>query len=367
MPLVVVLFGLIVLFHIGSALAGRPLVRASHLGTALEYARGPINLLKPIIVGFNATGTPTALEFPLWQAAAGLVFKVAGSNWYGWANVTSLVLFATVLWPFLQLARNYVGERAAWWALAFFLAEPLIVLTAGEAATDGFCLAVTIWFLFFADKMIRTGSAGWWWPTAVFAAVSAASKLPFFMAAGLCSVFLLIVNGIRAPRLWLLLAGAGLVAGVALTTWTHYTNSLAAQAEYPYLDLRLVQSPFLVFWFFGDLPYRLNLGQWIKGAWRFLHATLGVLPMVALLVPALIRRGNRLPKLWLLVTFFITLIFTHLVLAHWHYYLMCSPAVALLCGVTLTIWEGLWLPQIRRSWLGPMLAGVVLVFPPLTD
>src|SRR5262249_30201727 len=39
-PLVATFFGLIVLFHLGSALLGNPLYRAQHLGTALEYAHG---------------------------------------------------------------------------------------------------------------------------------------------------------------------------------------------------------------------------------------------------------------------------------------------------------------------------------------
>src|ERR1035437_5885023 len=79
-PLVAVLFGLIVAFHLGNALTGKSLIRASHLGTALVYAHGHINLLRPVIVGFNATGTPTAQELPLWQAAVALVFKATGSR-----------------------------------------------------------------------------------------------------------------------------------------------------------------------------------------------------------------------------------------------------------------------------------------------
>ena len=139
--LVAILFALIIAFHVGFAITGKSMRRDSHLGTALEYAHGPINLLRPVMVGFNATGTPTAQEFPVWQAAAGLAFKVTGSTWYGWANIVSLLLFSTALWPFFQLARQYIGERAAWWSLAFFLAQPIIILTSGQAATDGFCLA----------------------------------------------------------------------------------------------------------------------------------------------------------------------------------------------------------------------------------
>lgn len=113
---------------------GKSFERASHLGAAVEYAHGPINLFRPMMVGFNATGTPTAQEFPIWQAAAGLVFKLTQSTWYGWANLTSLLFFATCLWPFFRLARQYVGERAAWWSLAFFLMQPLIIVNAGEAS-----------------------------------------------------------------------------------------------------------------------------------------------------------------------------------------------------------------------------------------
>lgn len=103
----VLLLGCIVLFHLALGLADRPLIRASHLGTALEYAKGEINLLKPTIVGFNATGTPTALELPVWQGTAGFVFKLTGSTWYGWANVVALALFATCLWPLYELAKAY--------------------------------------------------------------------------------------------------------------------------------------------------------------------------------------------------------------------------------------------------------------------
>ena len=358
--LVATLSALIVAFHLGNAVVGKSFYRASHLGTALEYAHGPINLARPVIVGFNATGTPAAQELPLWQAAAGLVLKAAGSDWYGWANVVSLFFFATGLWPFFQLARHYVGERAAWWGLAFFLAQPLIVVMAGEASTDGFCLMATIWFLFFADKMIRYDQVVWWLPTALFACLGAVSKMPFFMAAGLCSFGMLLTNNARSRRPWLLLAGSGAAAAVVFVVWTHYTDSLAAQAEYPFVELRLSKNPFLQYWFFGDMHTRLNPGGWIKGGWRFLHATLGSLPFVALLLPALLRPGNRLPKLWLLATFLTILVFTQVVLIHWHYYLMCCPAVALLCGSTLARWEDFWAQQMPESWLRFALAGLVL-------
>src|SRR6266850_1591627 len=384
LPVVLCLFGLIVAFHVGSALTGRSFIRASHLGTALEYAQGKIDLLRPVIVGFNANGAPTAQELPVWQALAAATFKATGSRWYGWANLVSLALFATALPPFLRLSRRYVGERAAWWATAFFLAQPIIVVMAGEAATDGFCLVVTIWFVFFADKMLRTGNGWWWFPTALFGALGAISKLPFFMAAGIFAAFLLLVKsrdrsatlvadserGVSGPkaadppvwRLWILLASAGAFAAVVFVVWTRYADSLSSQAEYQYVELRLSKSHFITAWYFGDMGSRLSLGPWLKGGWRFLHATLGSLPLAGLLIAALVQRGNRIPKLWLLATFLTTLVFTHLILAHWHYYLMCCPAVALLCGATLARWEEFWTREMPRQCLRLGLALIVLVF-----
>ncbi len=353
--------GLIVAFHLGNALVGKSLFRAQHLGTALEYARGPINLLRPVIVGFDATGAPSALEPPLWQAAAALAFKATGSTWYGWANLVSLILFATGLWPFWRLARHYVGERAAAWSVVFFLSQPLVVTWAGMASTDGFCLALTLWFLFFADQMIRTGRAGWWWPTAFLAGLGAVSKAPFFMAAGLFSLFILLAAGRRRWQLWILLAGAGAVALAAFFAWNRYTDSLMAQALYPYLDLRVSHNSAAAAWYFGDMHFRLSPGAWIKGGWRFLHATLGSMPLVALLIAALMLPGNRLPKLWLLATFLTTLVFTSVVLIHWHYYLMCCPAVAMLCGATLARWEDSWTQLMPKRCISLALAGLVLV------
>jgi hypothetical protein len=353
---------LIIAFHIGFALTGKSLRRDSHLGTALVYGKGPINLLRPTMVGFNATGTPTALEFPVWQAAAGLAFKATHSSWYGWANIVSLLLFATGLWPFFQLAQHYLGERAAWWSLIFFLAEPLIIVTSGQAATDGFCLVAILWFFYCADKMIRSGKFAWWIPTAFFAALSAVSKLPFFMTAGFASLFILWINGAKNLKSWMLLALAGAFAAGIFFCWTRYTDSLSARAEYPFVDLRVNENPWLKNWFFGDLHLRLSPGPWIKAGWRFLHGTLGSLPVAALFAISLVHPGNRLPKLWLIGAFFTTLVFTHLVLEHWHYYLMCCPAVALLCGETLTRWEPIWTQRTSHQTVAFSLVGIALIF-----
>ena len=81
----------IVAFHLTYAAAGFSHYRDQHLGTALIYAREGVDLLRPIIVGFNANNAPTPQEFPIWQAAASLPMRWFG-EWFGWANIVSLLL-----------------------------------------------------------------------------------------------------------------------------------------------------------------------------------------------------------------------------------------------------------------------------------
>ena len=330
------LFALTVVFHLGATQKGWRIYREQHLGTALEYARGKIDLLNPIVVGFNANSTPTPQELPVWQAATAVLFKAFGP-WFGWANVASLLFALAALWPVFQLAKASAGERGAWWTLLFFLTQPLIFYLSGRGGTDGSCLTLTIWFVYFADRLVRTGHWQWFAPAAVFGALSAVTKAPFFFCAGLASFFLLLIHGRRSLTRWAMLAGVGLVALIIFMLWSRHTAVVVAQAEFPLVDLRLSGGSdggeFMKSWYFGDLNYRLNPVNWMKGGWRFLTTQLGSFALVGLLGWSLFRSGNRLGQVWMLAGCLTTLVFTHLVLHHHHYYLMFSPAVALLCGV----------------------------------
>jgi hypothetical protein len=358
--LVAVILGATVAFHLVAALTGHPYFRAIHLGTAVTFAHGALDLWHPIITGFSANSAPIAQELPVWQATVASIFKITNSDWPGWANVVSLMFFAAGLWPVWQLARQFAGERAAWWTLVFFLAQPLVVFTAGLGSADGFCLMATNWFLFFATRLVTTGRIIWWPPAVIFAGFSVVSKLPFFMAAGLAVLCLLLSENPRSIRRWLLLASTGLAAAAIFLGWTQHTNRLCQQAEFPYVELRLNQNPFICHWYFGDAALRLSASAWLKGGWRFAHAILGALPLAVLLLCALFRRGQRLPKLWLAATIPVTLVFTNLVLAHWHYYLMCSLPVALLCGATVAAWEDSWSKFLPSAALRTLIAGGVL-------
>ncbi len=353
------LIALLLVFHVGSALRGRGQFRDIHLGTALHYAQTKISLADTIIVGFNATGTPTIQEFPIWQMVAGLVFKLFGP-WWGWANLVSLALFLPCLFPLFQVARLYLDERRAWWVLIFFLAEPLVFLHAGMASTDGFSLASAVWFLYCGVKLVREPGLKWLVPACVCGSLAAVSKLPFFMATGLALFFLVLwQSGFDFKRLGFL-AGAGGVAGVVFLLWTHYTDARQANALFPFVDLRVAKGTTMMFWYFGDWHFRLSAGKWIKGGWRILTGLLGSFALVGLVVLALAnKKSNPAARYLLAGALLTTLVFSHLVLVHWHYYLMFAPAVSLLCAEGLAVLEMRFAPQSSQPAFSIFVSGLI--------
>jgi len=329
----------IVAFHIGSAWKGYGFYRDIHLDTAIHYEQTRIDLAHTVIVGFNATETPTIQEFPAWQALAGLALKVFGP-WRGWANVVSLAVFFAGLFPFFRIADAVMGRRGAYWSLVFFVSQPLIFEYAGMAGTDGFSMAAALWFLYFSMELVREGELKWLVPACLAGSLTAVSKLPFFMAGGV-SIFLLILkqHGFSVRRI-VLLACVGGVAAVLFFAWTKYTDAAQAGAVFPYVDLRVSKNPQMVWWYFGDWKYRLAAGNWIKGGWRIFNSLFGSFVLAGLAIYALTRKSaSPLARCLFLGGVITTLTFSHLVLQHTHYYMMFAPAMAMLCAEVLVSLE----------------------------
>jgi hypothetical protein len=347
----------IIAFHLFYAWTGFSLYRDQHLGSALVYARDGIDLLHPVIVGFNANGAPTPLEFPLWQAAASLPMRWFG-EWFGWANTVSLLFFATALYPIFKLGEALGGRNTAWWTVALLLAQPLIWVQAGAAGTDGLSFAAAVWFFYCGYRALSGGQ--WWWTaaTAVTGALAATQKLPFMMAAGVGLGLLLLMRHRREPSAWIAMSVSGIFAATVFVLWTKHTDACLALAEFPFVDLRVSHNPDMVFWYFGDWPYRLNPANWIRGGWRATNALFG--SFVLLAAPLLVfglRRTRMEPVVLLAGAVAVTLVFSQLVLQHQHYFLMYSLPLALLLAPTV---EAAW-AALSRSWRLPQQLLVVLL------
>jgi hypothetical protein len=342
------------LYAIGWALIGYPIYRDQHMGAALDYASNGIDLLRPVIVGFNATGTGTPQELPLWQAAASVGLNLFG-GWWGGATLASLVLFTVFLPLFYQTAKWELSSGFAWLAVSLLLTQPIVFHLAGGAQTDGFSLALLLGFIWSAEWLRREPGALSWLVCALLASLLAVTKFPYLMTGGFAAALLLLWQ--RAPlKSWLLLVGAAGVAAGAFLPWNTWCNAEIGRALFKYRPLTISENPE---WFFGGLAYRLDPANYVKAGWRALSCLWGSFVLVGLTLYGLWLRPKSLGTALLLGALATTLVFTKLVLIHRHYYLMFSPAVALLnayavCG----LWERLRdLPAIKS-----LLAPVAVLF-----
>ena len=326
------IFGLLTIsYPLISAWFGFAPYRDQHLGTALIYMEQGVNLLQAKIVGFNANDVPTIQEVPWWQAGAAWALRIGG-GWWGAANVFSLLVFSLGVSPMFRMGKRLLGDSGAWWAVAAFLAQPIVFLYAGTSSPDGMSLVASLW----AYDRIRAYAYQGGWTRAVIASVLAALaatlKLPFFMAAGLAVALEVLLENWKKPTLWGRLTCVATFSAVALLLWTRYTDSWLEKALWPLVDLRVSHNPEMVFWYFGDWAYRLSPSVWIKGIWRMANCLLGSFALGGVMVLGLCLRGNKEARAWLFGAAVTTAVFSHLVLHHSHYYLMFSPAVALAMG-----------------------------------
>jgi hypothetical protein len=338
----------IVAFHIASALSGYPFFRDQHLGAAIDYSRNGINWLNPVIPGFNANGLGTPQEIPIWQALASLPLRFFG-EWWGWANLVSLVIFLFGIPPIWLLARRAMGERGAWWTVIAFLAQPLIFLTSGQASADGIALVAAIWAFYALWRLIETGSWAWFAAACLLSTLSALTKLPLFFCMGIASFFYLLLTNHKSFKTWLQLCGAGIFASLVFLAWSRMTDQILFAAEFPHEKLWLKDNPAMWSWYFGSWSYRLNPFNYVKGGWAALNCLLGSFFLLAGLLGGFLPHARRLSASLLAGAVVTTLVFSHLVLVHRHYYVLYSMGIALCLGAGL-LWLEIKIHESLPKW-----------------
>lgn len=348
---------LLCLYAIGWALIGHPIYRDQHLGAAIEFSTNGIDLLRPVIPGFNATGTGTPQEFPIWQAFASISMDAFG-GWWGGGTIASLILFTISLPAFYKTAQWEAGPLAAAIAIPLLLSQPIVFQLAGGAQTDGFSIALLLGFIWSTENLRRNPALLSWIACAVLAALLAVTKMPFLMVGGFAAAIFLLFQ--KDPlKQWLLLASAGLFAVLIFLPWNAWCDAEIARAEFKYRALTISENPE---WFFGSLAYRLDPANYIKAGWRALGCLWGSFVLVGLTLYGLYLRPKSLGSALLFGAIAVTLIFTKIVLIHRHYYLMFAPAVALLnCYALADLASRIPFPNRKTIFLAATAAAIVLL------
>ena len=341
----------IVVFELWMATTNHDNSRPQHLGGAVAYARGHIDLLRPMLLGFNANGAPTPLEFPLWQALTAGLMKCFGI-WFGWGNVVSLFFFFSSLVALFDLCRRLCSVRTAWWAVVFSLLQPLSTWIGGQAGGDSTAWSFAMWFLYFCYRMMNDGGWNWWAAAVLMGCLSAATKAPFFMTAGLTAFFWLLLRQRQSLRAWLFLCSTGIISVLVFAVWNHHCSRIYGAAEFQTIDMDPLHGD-IDRWYFGTLAYRLNLHNWLRGGWHLAGMVFGSLAF--LLGPLLCLRLKQAAEAWLflLAAVCATMVFTPLLWEHSHYFFIYAPAAAWLCAIPaaefeFSIWNRLQTSMLAR-------------------
>jgi hypothetical protein len=339
----------IVVFELWMSTTDHENSRDQHLGGAIAYAKGHIDLLRPMLPGFNANGTPTTLEFPLWQAVTAVLMKCFGL-WHGWGNIVSLTFFFGSLWALFDLCRRLCSVRVAWWAMVFSLCQPLSFIVGGQAGGDGTAWSFAMWLIYFSYRMLNEKKWGWWVAASFAGCLCALTKAPFFMAAGLTAFFWLLLHHRYSGRAWISLASVGLIGALSLLAWNFHCHRVYVEAEFPTMNI----DPFdknsgIHHWYFGTLAYRLSLHNWLRGGWHLISVSFAGLSFI--LLPLLCFRLKQSVEawLWLLSAVCTTLVFTPLLLEHLHYFFIYAPAIAWLCAIPAAEFEGVIWNRLEAS------------------
>ncbi len=250
----------------------------------------------------------------------------------GEPNVVSCLISASSLIPLYGIGKRLMGVRGGQWTLGFYLSQPLVFRYFGLASTDGTSITAAIWFWYLGLRLLSAPafSLPLWIGALVAGGLAALLKLPFFMATGMGLFFFHLISNARSTRNWVSLSSIGLLAGIVFLGWTKTTDHLQEGALFPFVDLR-ISDPAMQFWYFGDWNYRLSPANWIKGGWRFLNVLFGSFVLIGFCILGVWKsRPLWLPLAHILGCVLTTMIFSHLILHHSHYYFMFAPAVALL-------------------------------------
>ena len=339
----------LVLFELWMATTDHDNSRDQHLGGAVAYARGHIDLLHPMLLGFNANGSPTPLEFPVWQAMTAALMKCFGL-WYGWGNVVSLIFFSSSLWVLFDLCRRLGSARVAWWAMVFSLCQPLSVIIGGQAGGDSTAWSFAMWLIYFSYRMMEEGKWIWWVAAVVAGCLSAMTKAPFFMAAGLTTFFWLLWQYRRSGRAWAALASVGLIGTLSLMAWNLHCHRVYLEAEFPTIGIDPYDSKSGIRdWYFGTTAYRLNFHNWLRGEWHLSGAIFGSTSLIFLPLLAIRLKQSVAAWLCLFSALCTTMVFTPLLWEHMHYFFIYAPAIAWLCAIPAAEFEFAVWDRLRAS------------------
>lgn len=144
----------------------------------------PPDLLNPK-APYRGTNDVKAAEFPLYPAAAALVYKAMGRESLPAARVVTLVFFAAGAWLLFLSVRLMLGARVAWWTTTLYTLAPLGIAYSRMVHPDFTIIFFSHVFLYALLRFVASGGWGWWGVAVVGGIGAFLMKAPYGFFLGL--------------------------------------------------------------------------------------------------------------------------------------------------------------------------------------
>lgn len=296
--------------------------------TAVLYAEGPIDLLRPPLPILGPPGS-IPQEFPIFQALGGLLIRTGLPADLA-VRLTGLACFLVAAWLVFLLARRLMAPWASLIALGAFVLNPLAWVYGRASLIEYLAVAGGIGFLYFAIRWMDDGRPTDWAIAGVLGLVGILVKITtggFLLLPALAWRSPSGRWGFQRAPVW----GLVIVAIVAGLAWSAHAQ--AVREETPASVFLSMQNQ--IAWFFGTPFQRLDLGSWKVPLVALLALTGSAIVVWAPLAVAR-ARVHRQPAFLLALLGLVVampLALFNLYAIHDYYWIAVAPMVALGIGL----------------------------------
>ena len=313
--------------------------------TSEIFAKEGIHLFYPKL---NVMGDPGyfVLEFPAYQALAGLLWNIFGWGEL-WGKILSHLFWSLAAVYLYILCLLFADRRLSLVTVFLFLFSPIALLNANAVGLESFSVFLSIAFLYYGARWILNKRPVFFIVTLLISVLGFLVKLPNIAPLYLALIFLKIDKEKTGWKTFvspdILLWGA--VSLIPAILWQRHAD--AVNSAYPasawYTNSQLRD------WYFGTIWQKLNPKFFMINFSKALENALGSFPAgVFILIGLFSAKKYRFFLGYLLSYVAAYFVFTNLHYTHLHYMIpFLAPQVFFAAIGILACWDGLRFPEVK--------------------
>lgn len=163
---------------------------------ARNFYRYELDITKPVVSYLGPSLTPFLVEFPGYNFTVAQVYRILGSADEVIGRLFSIVGWIVSTYFLFQLAKRYIGEKAALISLAFYTFSPLSILVSRSFQPDQWMITMSLAAVYFLDRW-RRGQELLFYLSATFASLALLLKIPAVIFTLIPAAFMIISKNVK--------------------------------------------------------------------------------------------------------------------------------------------------------------------------